>query len=408
MIQKDKMKNQNKALKMAKYAYQNVPLYYNYAEKLGKNIEQAVFEEIPVVDKSFFIEKGMSLLSTRYISKYLQGKLIYSRTSGSTGKCTEVFWEEQEEIKSMLSLWLYRKKYYGILPSDKLCYFYPADNGSLECFEEKNRLALSKMLIIEEKFDAIIEKIEEFQPIWLILQPGIACVLCEYIEKTKRKVPDSIRYVEFTGEYLEEPVRKKVIEVFRCKTANQYGSKEVNSIAYECPEGNLHIMEDNVFVEIQGEDQEGEICLTTLQNKAMPLVRFNNEDRGQILHHVNCPCGNRNAVLKLLAGRSNDWILREDGTKVHAYFFIQMIQKINLQMDGAILQFQIIQKDWKSFDFYLVIEDEQDKRDIADILLDKVLAAMGDDTEIQIQYYDKPLPEKKTGKLACFRNVMQL
>ena len=86
----------------------------------------------------------------------------------------------------------------------------------------------------------------------------------------------------------------------------------------------------------------------------------------------------------------------------------QMIQKINLQMDGAILQFQIIQKDWKSFDFYLVIEDEQDKRDIADILLDKVLAAMGDDTEIQIQYYDKLLPEKKTGKLACFRNVMQL
>ena len=32
--------------------------------------------------------------------------------------------------------------------------------------------------------------------------------------------------------------------------ANRYSSTEVNCIAYECPYGNLHCMEDNVRVEI--------------------------------------------------------------------------------------------------------------------------------------------------------------
>ena len=72
-------------------------------------------------------------------------------------------------------------------------------------------------------------------------------LLCHLAEKYG--IWNNLRYIEFTGEYLELPLRHRVEAVFGCRTANQYGTKEVNSIAYKCPEGNLHVMSDNVLNE---------------------------------------------------------------------------------------------------------------------------------------------------------------
>lgn len=45
---------------------------------------------------------------------------------------------------------------------------------------------------------------------------------------------------------------------FNCKVASQYGCYEVNSIAYECPFHKLHVMTENVYVEIVEDNQ---ICI---------------------------------------------------------------------------------------------------------------------------------------------------
>lgn len=394
--------NQKKALHMARHAYETVPLYREYAENHKLEIQNLELEEIPIMDKSFFLERGMATLSTKYVGKYLQNKLIHTRTSGSTGTYTEVFWDGMEKRKSLLPLWLYRKRYYGITPKDKMCYFYPSGDGSTKCYEKENRLAISKMLLIENKLEIIFTMINKYQPKWMILQPSFASILCNYVEKNQVKVPDSICYIEFTGEYLDESIRMRAKKIFHCKTANQYGSKEVNSIAYECPHGNLHIMSNNVFIEIIGDKEEGDICLTTLQNRAMPLVRFNIGDRGKLRHDINCACGNQNSVLELRAGRNNDWIVRRDGTKIHAYQLMQIVEQINLQMDGEILQFQIVQKDWDEFVFHFVIEDIEMEWKISDLLLRAVRKSLGEQVEVAIQYHDQLMVNEKTGKLACF------
>ena len=98
------------AEKMAKYAYQKVPLYYRIAERKKIKIEDVDFERFPVVSKTDFIETGMGCLSSEYVSGYVNGTLNMTRTSGSTGKFTEVYWDKKEEIRSLVSLWYYRKK----------------------------------------------------------------------------------------------------------------------------------------------------------------------------------------------------------------------------------------------------------------------------------------------------------
>lgn len=146
----------------------------------------------------------------------------------------------------------------------------------------------------------------------MILQPGIALILCDLAERIGR--PSALRYIELTGEYLETAVQRKIQQIFFCQTANQYGTKEVNSIAFECPEGRMHIMSDSVYLEIVSKEMDdrektGNICVTTLCNFAMPFVRFRLEDRGRIKYNVSCACGRCGDILELLVGRDKDSIV---------------------------------------------------------------------------------------------------
>lgn len=395
----------NKLEEIIRHAYNTVPLYVDIAEREDIDIERVKFSDLPIVDKSFYITHGMSVLSSEYIGKYIQKKLIWGRTSGSTGKYGEVYWDEVELRKSLFSLWCYRRKYYNILATDKLCYFFSGDIGDMEQYEKDNIMAFSRKCLFDDTLEKVYQQIVEFNPVWMILQPSISILLCNLIEKFHLAVPSELRYIEFTGEYLEEKVRERTKHIFGCMVANQYGTKEVNSIAYECPEGNMHIMSDNVFVETisDGNCDSNEICVTTLQNRAMPLIRFRVGDRGKLLSHRTCTCGNSNKILELRNGRQNDWIKRKDGTRVHAYAVMQIMNEVNYEMDGEILQYQIIQKAYDMFLFMITMEEMDYASNIEEVIRERMLQRLGAETEIVVQILEELLPDEKTGKLACFQ-----
>ena len=83
---------------------------------------------------------------------------------------------------------------------------------------------------------------------------------------------------------------------FNCKVASQYGCYEVNSIAYECPFHKLHVMTENVYVEIVEDNQ---ICITSKHNRVMPFVRYKVGDRGRLCTDKNCSCGSQEPILEL-------------------------------------------------------------------------------------------------------------
>lgn len=405
------MNVRKRAKEMAVHAYKTVPLYYHIAEKDGLDVEQRIFEELPVVDKSYYVGSGMSCLSSKYIGDYIGKRLQWTRTSGSTGKFTEVYWKPEEDRKSLLSLWIYRRKYYGITAVDKMCYFFPSDIGENVYFEGEYFLGISRKCIYDGRLEKVYDKIIQYAPTWMILQPSLAMLLCDVAEKWGKK-PDSLRYIELTGEYLEPVMRERIQKVFSCKIANQYGTKEVNSIAYECPEGNMHCMSDNVYIEICNKsidgrtesyiEEEGEICVTTLQNYAMPLIRFRLEDRGKIHRNVRCLCGRQGDVLELYAGRANDWITTKDGGKVHPYTLMQVIHQLNCQTDGVVIQYQIIQKDYETFTVTVVIEEKGFFDEIAEYISEGFRDRLEENIEVTVELADRLLPEEQTGKLAAF------
>lgn len=60
----------------------------------------------------------------------------------------------------------------------------------------------------------------------------------------------NLKYIEITGEYLLESQREYIRNKYNVIIVNHYGVIETNYIALECPFQNKHLVDDNVFVEL--------------------------------------------------------------------------------------------------------------------------------------------------------------
>ena len=400
---------------IVKHAYTTTVVYEDIAKDRGIQLDdilEGCITRLPVVDKARFVIKENGTLSSEYVIKAYREELINGRTSGSNGKYLNIYWDKNESIRSLLSLWLYRRKYYGIDSRDKMCFFYTSRNlGNTEqrIWTHRNQRGFSKNDLNMQELVRIYEDMKIFKPIWLNVQPSMAALLCKCIRKYNLTGLDSIRYVEFTGEMLSDSIRKEVESIFKCKTANQYGANEVNSIAYECPYGNMHIMNSNVYVEIVNENDElvddqteGYICVTSLTNKAMPFIRYKIGDRGYIRNITDCPCGNCNKILDVTAGRENDYAIDNKGEMVNSYVFVRAIDNMNIIFDGAIKQFQVEQKEIGIFVVRLVLDEDISIEMIEEKFLENLVQSSLADAYFQFEVYEELLPDDNTGKLRYF------
>ena len=390
---------------MVFHAWQSVPFYMDLYQEYQSVIEEKRFLELPIINKERYVSGGKSGLSVAYMKEYLQEKLIWTRTSGTSGRFSEVYWHPKEMRRSLLSLWLLRKKYYGISARNRMCYFYQAGEGDALFFEQGNSLAVARTCLYGVRLQEVYSKILSYNPEWMICQPSIALVLCDCAEKFGK--PSALRYIEFTGEYLEPSVRRKTEQIFQCQTANQYGTKEVNSIAFECPCGRMHVMSDNVYAEVIPHSWKQDIhyiCVTSLQNFAMPLIRYQLEDRGEIHRDVSCPCGVFGNVIELYGGRSNDMVMMQNGSFRHPYMLTDIFQIVNFQAEGAILQYQIEQGSIGEFVVRLVLEEDEWQKEIEEELCRLFYDRLGYEVKIVFEYYEKVLPAVNSNKPVVFRS----
>lgn len=402
-----------------KKCYADVPLYKNLANERSI-AEISHTEDVPVITKKEFISKQNECISPRYCSKYINNELLLRRTSGSTGHYLQIMWDIADINRSLMELWLRRAKYYGIFPHNRLVLFFLDSLSGDKYRRQRNELGISKEMLLPNNIEDAYANILSWEPEWMIIQPQTAVLLTEFIKRKQCGVPASLKYVEFTGETLDDSVRKEAESIFGCKTADQYGANETGSIAYECPLGNLHIMKSNVYVEIvdgndrvkadsisgvyAGDYAEGRIVVTSLTNNAMPFVRYDLGDKGAISNE-KCVCGCVAPVLKLHTGRKNDFILLRDGNKLSPYIFVGMIDKINAFTDGAVLQFRIIQADYDKFRVRLYTEE--DRNEIKKIASEIFEEDYPYEAEFAIEFVSSSMNVGIEGKYAYFVNELQ-
>lgn len=274
-------------------------------------------------------------------------------------------------------------------------------------------LGFCKSNLTDKKLADVWERMRAFKPVWMNLQPSMAMLLCRVIEKYGLNSIPTLRYVETTGEMLFPHMRKYIQEKLNVAIADQYGCNELNSLAFECPNGYLHCMEENAVVEIldgQGnpvpDGEEGEIVVTSLNNYAMPLIRYRIGDRGRIIHKA-CSCGDSGRVLELTTGRSNDWVIDKDGNLLNAYIFARCVENVNKIYEHAVLQFQVIQHAVDDFTINLVLDEECEPDEICGYFMENLWQGTLTGADFKLQLYPELIPEEKSGKLKWFVSEME-
>jgi phenylacetate-CoA ligase len=134
--------------------------------------------------------------------------------------------------------------------------------------------------------------------------------------------PKRPRFVLCAGELLDSETRRMVNEALRADPIALYGQTEVGYVAWECERRTgLHVNADTHLVEVlqNGEDaaegELGNIVITDLRSRTMPLLRYATGDLG-IAASSPCECGRFFPRLASIEGRARSSVLLADGRTV--------------------------------------------------------------------------------------------
>lgn len=272
----------SKLEEMLKYVSEHNDFYKNRIKEYGIK-DPLDITQWPVLTRKELQENRYNMFSDGYKSKYFNQQLRRQSSSGSSGVPVNVYWDYKDWYASNMCLWRKRWQWYGIKPSDKYVMFtlnaFGVKNDGESVYyikEPENILSVNVSLIHSDiGWLKLVDVINEFEPKWLYVQPSILNKLIQAYKYAGKQPSKTLEYIESVGELLPRDVRKKSIDFFGTLFANMYGSEEMNGIAYECPKHHMHILDDNVWLEAT---ESGESIITNLNNRAMPLIRYNQGD----------------------------------------------------------------------------------------------------------------------------------
>jgi phenylacetate-CoA ligase len=140
--------------------------------------------------------------------------------------------------------------------------------------------------------------------------------------------------------------RQAIESVFGVKVFDRYGCEEVGLIGCECERhAGLHVNIDHLVVEFLAPDgrpvgpgEAGHVVVTDLLNHAMPFIRYRVEDLAAPVAS-SCPCGRGLPLMSAVVGRTADFLVRLDGTRVAGVSLIEN----SLTRFAGIEQMQIVQ-----------------------------------------------------------------
>jgi len=270
---------------------------------------------------------------------------------------------------------------------------------------------MNAFLMSEDKMNTYVNLINENNIENLVVYVDSATELAKFIQRTGKKVKKLKNIMGCAGTITNED-RAIIEETFSCKLYNKYGSRECSDIACECNQGNIHIYENHVKVEIVDNfgktlpnGELGRILITTLNNEAFPLIRYEIGDIGSI-RHINCLCGIEGMCFEQLVGRSYEMLKNINGEYVTPVYIRHLLGVIHNPL-GIINRFQLIQKDLDKYHLLLEVSKNYELKvehlNNINIDLKKVL---GVSCEIQIEILNK-IPENPNGKYSYIKTELK-
>ena len=295
----------NNLKSILEYAVRNVPFYRNMFKECQSDnnttiAPSEIIKSLPILTKDILRSNFNDFLSDEYRDTK---NIVFCYTGGSTGQPSKIA-VDRDYMDFRWAVVYYNLTWVGYKLGDCHGFIYGSNLDAKEqcSFRQKsqqwmmNSFHVNAFYINNEDFRRFADKCLVKKPKFLI---GYASALVEFAKYVKgNKFPIRLDFIESTAEYLSDEMRQKIEEAFGCKVYDRYGCREIGNIAHECRISNgLHIDWQSVYVEIinkgkypQIGPEFGDIVVTSLRNKGMPLIRYFVSDVGKIDHSL-CDCG---------------------------------------------------------------------------------------------------------------------
>ncbi len=148
-----------------------------------------------------------------------------------------------------------------------------------------------------------------------------------------------------TSEMLFDSDKKLMQDVFGVPVINEYGASELDLIAFTNKQDEFVVNSETLFVEILDENDNvlpngalGRIVITSLYNKAHPLIRYDIGDTGRFTKDSTL----KKPILAELIGRTNDVAVLKNDKKVPGLTFYYVTKSV-IEDDGNVKEFIIEQ-----------------------------------------------------------------
>ncbi len=339
---------QNKKLKhIISHAYNNIPFYRKKFKKKGitpNDIKDTSdINKLPYITKSE-IQSNKEDIIDKNIDKL---KCRITTTSGSTGKPLTIYIDRNSAAINDAT-WIRTYLENGLHLADKIAYIRtPRNFPKKKPLLERIGLLKRKYISIEGNPKTQMSLLEEFNPnIIRSYSSALTTIATEFKDNNNSVYP---RKIFTSAELVDKESRNLINSYFNSELYDNYSCNEVALIAWECREHEgYHINADNMLVEFIKDDnhvssgERGEIVLTTLNNLAMPLIRYRIGDVG-IPSQETCPCGITLPLMSVVEGRKDDLLYTVDGVPVSPHLIKGYLKKIFGNMD-IIKQFRVIQE----------------------------------------------------------------
>jgi len=172
--------------------------------------------------------------------------------------------------------------------------------------------------------------------------------IIEVMEEMNEKLPD-LEIGIFGAEAFSDSMKKRIADGLGIEVFDIYGMTEtggVGTLGQDCrAHQGIHVWEDHYIAEIIDpktdeavEDGEtGELVVTALTRKALPVIRFKTADLTKVVSREECDCGRTHLRIAPITGRIDDMIIVKG-----VNFFPKQVEQTLMQIPGVGSNYQII------------------------------------------------------------------
>ena len=313
-----------------------------YREALIKsNITPSDIQNLTDIDKLPVLTKPTLLANNSRIQLEVKGeKSFHSETSGSTGEPL-VFYRNQDWDAWHNASVFRGYKSHNINPWDRNGYLWGYNYSFKKAIVTKffdflqNRFRLFSYSDVEiEKFCKKLSKAKYLN--------GYSSMIYELAKLVEQRpaLKDKINLslIKGTSEKIFDSYQTASINAFGKKIISEYGAAEAGIIAFECPEGHMHVNMETVIVE----EVNSKIVVTNLISNSFPIIRYELGDYIVLDKDTRCKCGRNSHIIKEVTGRVGKSIYGKK--EIYPSLTLYYIFKNLATNHNLTLNYQVVQK----------------------------------------------------------------